>query len=153
MASSRDPMAAPASTAQNWVLRLFFVSGLSGILFEVLWTRIFTFLLGGTSHSVTAVITAFMLGLGLGSYLFGRIADRQAQPLRLYGVLELGVALSGLIAFYAFQHIESLYSALYAWAPQATIKWLVFLIAFCFVIVNLLIDLAYAWLDPRIRYH
>jgi peptide/nickel transport system permease protein len=30
---------------------------------------------------------------------------------------------------------------------------LVFLIAFCFVVVNLLIDLAYAWLDPRIRYH
>jgi spermidine synthase len=126
-------MAAPAPTAQHWVLRLFFVSGLSGILFEVLWTRIFTFLLGGTTHSVTAVITAFMLGLGLGSYLFGRISDRQAQPLRLYGVLELGVAFSGLIAFYAFRHIESLYSGLYAWAPQATIKWLVFLIAFVFV--------------------
>ncbi|WP_224366204.1 fused MFS/spermidine synthase [Hyalangium versicolor] len=128
-------MAAPASapTAQHWVLRLFFVSGLSGILFEVLWTRIFTYLLGGTTHSVTAVITAFMLGLGLGSYLFGRISDRQTQPLRLYGLLELGVAFSGLLAFYAFRHIESLYSALYAWAPQATIKWLVFFIAFVFV--------------------
>ena len=43
------------------------------------------------------------------------------------------MALSGLIAFYAFRHIESLYSALYAWAPHATIKWLVFLIAFAFV--------------------
>jgi spermidine synthase len=126
-------MATPAPTAQQWVLRLFFVSGLSGILFEVLWTRIFTYLLGGTTHSVTAVITAFMLGLGLGSYLFGRIADRHARPLRLYGLLELGVALSGLVAFYAFHHIESLYSTLYAWAPQATIKWLVFLIAFIFV--------------------
>lgn len=126
-------MASPAPTAQHWVLRLFFVSGLSGILFEVLWTRIFTYLLGGTTHSVTAVITAFMLGLGLGSYLFGRMADRHARPLRIYGLLELGVALSGLVAFYAFHRIESLYSALYAWAPQATIKWLVFLIAFVFV--------------------
>jgi peptide/nickel transport system permease protein len=33
------------------------------------------------------------------------------------------------------------------------VQALVFLIAFCFVVVNLLIDLAYAWLDPRIRYH
>jgi peptide/nickel transport system permease protein len=33
------------------------------------------------------------------------------------------------------------------------VQALVFLIAFCFVIVNLLIDLTYAWLDPRIRYH
>lgn len=126
-------MATPAPTAQHWVLRLFFVSGLSGILFEVLWTRIFTYLLGGTTHSVTAVITAFMLGLGLGSYLLGRTADRSTRPLRIYGLLELGVALSGLVAFYAFHHIESLYSVLYAWAPQATIKWLVFLIAFVFV--------------------
>jgi len=126
-------MASPAPTAQHWVLRLFFVSGLSGILFEVLWVRIFTYLLGGTTHSVTAVITAFMLGLGLGSYLFGRMADHHARPLRIYGLLELGVALSGLVAFYAFHHIESLYSTLYAWAPQATIKWLVFLIAFVFV--------------------
>ncbi|WP_224243803.1 fused MFS/spermidine synthase [Hyalangium gracile] len=126
-------MAAPVPTAQHWVLRLFFVSGLSGILFEVLWTRIFTYLLGGTSHSVTAVITAFMLGMGLGAYLFGRLADRQTRPLRTYGLLELGVVFSGLIAFYAFRHIEALYSALYAWAPQATVKWLVFLIAFVFV--------------------
>jgi spermidine synthase len=129
-------MAAPAPTAQHWVLRLFFVSGLSGILFEVLWTRIFTFLLGGTTHSVTAVITAFMLGLGLGSYFFGRLADRQLRPLRLYGLLELGVAISGLLAFYGFRHIEALYSALYAWAPQATIKWLVFFIAFVFVSIT-----------------
>jgi peptide/nickel transport system permease protein len=33
------------------------------------------------------------------------------------------------------------------------VQALVFLIAFCFVVVNLLIDLTYAWLDPRIRYH
>jgi peptide/nickel transport system permease protein len=33
------------------------------------------------------------------------------------------------------------------------VQALVFLIALCFVIVNLLIDLTYAWLDPRIRYH
>jgi peptide/nickel transport system permease protein len=32
------------------------------------------------------------------------------------------------------------------------VQALVFLIAFCFVVVNLLIDLTYAWLDPRIRY-
>jgi peptide/nickel transport system permease protein len=33
------------------------------------------------------------------------------------------------------------------------VQALVFLIAFCFVVVNLLIDLTYAWFDPRIRYH
>ncbi|HEX6078888.1 MAG TPA: ABC transporter permease [Methylomirabilota bacterium] len=33
------------------------------------------------------------------------------------------------------------------------VQALVFLIALAFVVVNLLIDLTYAWLDPRIRYH
>jgi peptide/nickel transport system permease protein len=33
------------------------------------------------------------------------------------------------------------------------VQALVFLIALCFVVVNLLIDLTYAWFDPRIRYH
>jgi peptide/nickel transport system permease protein len=33
------------------------------------------------------------------------------------------------------------------------VQALVFLIALGFVVVNLLIDLTYAWLDPRIRYH
>ena len=33
------------------------------------------------------------------------------------------------------------------------VQALVFLIAFGFVIVNLLVDLTYAWFDPRIRYH
>ncbi|QRK04940.1 fused MFS/spermidine synthase [Archangium violaceum] len=125
---------APGPGIKPWVLRLFFLSGLSGILFEVLWTRIFTFLLGGTTQSVSAVITAFMFGMGVGSYVFGGLVDGRARrPLVLYGLLELGVALSGLVAFYAFQHIESLYAALYSWAPHATVKWLVFLIAFVFI--------------------
>jgi spermidine synthase len=126
----------PAPGLRPWVLRLFFLSGLSGILFEILWTRIFTFLLGGTTQSVSAVITAFMLGLGVGSAVFGRLVDgRVRRPLVLYGLLELGVALSGLAAFYGFQHIESLYAALYTRAPQATVKWLVFLIAFVFIAI------------------
>ncbi|OJT22927.1 hypothetical protein BO221_18680 [Archangium sp. Cb G35] len=129
-----DDASTPMPGLRPWVLRLFFLSGLSGILFQVLWTRIFTFLLGGTTQSVSAVITAFMLGLGVGSYLFGRLVDGPARrPLILYGVLELGVSLSGLAAFYAFQHTGALYEALYTRAPQATVKWLVFLIAFVFI--------------------
>jgi peptide/nickel transport system permease protein len=33
------------------------------------------------------------------------------------------------------------------------VQALVFLIALSFVVVNLVVDLAYAWFDPRIRYH
>jgi spermidine synthase len=118
------------------VFRLFFLSGLSGILFEVLWTRIFTFLLGSSIQSVSAVVTAFMLGLGLGSWIFGRVADRSAERLlRLYGTLELAVAASGLLALVCFEHLDGLYAAAFGSLQPLTVKWLVFGVAFVFISV------------------
>jgi spermidine synthase len=123
----------PGTKHLRAVLRLFFLSGLSGILFEVLWTRIFTFLLGSSIQSMSAVVTAFMLGLGLGSYLLGQIADRKTNSLRIYGTLELGVAASGLVALLLFQHLEGLYTLLYARLAASVVKWLVFAVAFVFI--------------------
>ncbi|KAF7961801.1 hypothetical protein AWV80_29005 [Cupriavidus sp. UYMU48A] len=42
-------------------------------------------------HAVTTAVSAFFAGLALGGWLFGRVADRHAQPLRLYAWLEIGV--------------------------------------------------------------
>jgi spermidine synthase len=44
---------------------------------------------GNTVFAVSTVLTAFMLGLALGSWLFGGIADKSRNPLRLYAVVEL----------------------------------------------------------------
>ncbi len=52
---------------------------------------------GHTVFAVSTVLTAFMAGLGLGSWVFGRIADRQARPLRLYRLLEIGVGVFCLL--------------------------------------------------------
>ena len=64
----------------------FFFSGTTGLIYEVLWTRILGLVFGPTVVAITTVLAAFMAGLGLGSYLFGGIADRNAHPLRLYGI-------------------------------------------------------------------
>jgi spermidine synthase len=117
------------------VLRLFFLSGLAGILFEVFWTRLFTFVLGSGTQSVAAVVTAFMLGLGLGSWLFGRVSPRIRNALRAYGLIELGVAASGLAAIHLFPAIEGMYGSLYAHWDYATTRWLAFGIAFAFITV------------------
>ncbi len=60
------------------------------------WTRAFGAVFGNTIFAVSTVLTAFMLGLALGSWLFGRIADRSTRPLMLYALLEL------IIGAYAF---------------------------------------------------
>lgn len=73
------------------VLSLFLVSGAAGLLYQVVWTRLLTLTFGCTVYAVSAVLTAFMGGLGLGSWALSRVADRTARPLRLYGLLEIGV--------------------------------------------------------------
>ena len=75
------------------VVACFFLSGATGLVYEVLWIRMLGLVFGHTVFAVTTVLTAFMAGLGLGSWAFGRLADRRARPLRLYGFLELGVGM------------------------------------------------------------
>lgn len=76
------------------VLLLFFISGACGLVYEVVWSRDFVLVLGGTTHAVSAVVAAFMGGLGFGSLIGGRAIDRSRRnPVVVYGFLEGGVAL------------------------------------------------------------
>jgi spermidine synthase len=76
----------------------FFLSGAAGLAYEVLWVRILGLSFGHTVYAVTTVLAAFMAGLALGSYFFGRLADRYYRPLRLYAYLELGIGFYCLAA-------------------------------------------------------
>ena len=61
----------------------FFLSGATGLVYEVLWIRMLGLIFGHTVFAVTTVLTAFMAGLALGSYLFGKLADRSRNTLLL----------------------------------------------------------------------
>jgi spermidine synthase len=80
------------------ILALFLFSGVSGLIYEVVWSRMFVLVLGSTVYAVSTVLGVFMGGLALGSWLFGRLADRPgASGLRLYGWLELGIGVYALV--------------------------------------------------------
>lgn len=74
----------------------FFCSGASSLLFQALWTRMLHHAFGATSLAMSTVLSAFMGGLGLGAYLFGRRAARLRSPLVAYALCELGVAACAL---------------------------------------------------------
>ncbi|MEW5945630.1 MAG: fused MFS/spermidine synthase [bacterium] len=78
------------------ILLCFFLSGLSGLVYEIVWVRQFTLIFGNTVYAVGAVLAAFMGGLGLGGFHFGRRIDRSGHPVLVYGVLESGVGLYAL---------------------------------------------------------
>ena len=77
---------------------LFFLSGATGLVYELLWVRVLYQSFGSTIQSVTTVVAAYMGGLGLGAWLFGRITDRSPRPAVLYGKLEIAIGVFGIIS-------------------------------------------------------
>lgn len=80
------------NTVRRWVLAAAVLSGASSLCFELLWVRQATLFIGHTTAAVSAVVAAFMGGLGLGALLSGRRADALKRPLRAYAALELAAA-------------------------------------------------------------
>jgi spermidine synthase len=78
-------------------LACFFLSGSTGLIYEILWTRFLGGVIGNTHFSITVVVAVFMGGLALGSFYGGRLADRTSNPLRLYGRLVLAVGITCLL--------------------------------------------------------
>ena len=77
---------------------IFILSGASGLIYEVIWMRQLTLIFGSTVFATSTVLTAFMAGLALGSYYFGRKIDEGTQsPLRLYALLEAGIGVFCLV--------------------------------------------------------
>src|SRR3954447_2564355 len=79
------------------VLACFFLSGASGLILELLWTRMLTLVFGSTTLAVSTVLTAFMGGLGLGSWLAGKLADRLREPVRAYAIAEAAIGAYALV--------------------------------------------------------
>ena len=102
---------------------LLFGSGVAGLIYQVLWVKQLSLVVGIEVYAVTTGISAFFAGLALGSFLFGRWADRSSRPLFLYALLEIGVAVLGFAATFAFAHAANPFDAmeqqagLFAWLP------------------------------------
>src|SRR6185503_8882543 len=71
---------------------LMFASGALALVYEILWLRRFTALFGATSPAVAATLAAVFLGFTMGSFVLGAAAARIRRPMRMYGLLEIGVA-------------------------------------------------------------
>jgi predicted membrane-bound spermidine synthase len=87
---------------------VFLLSGFAAILYQLVWQRSLFRLLGTSSESVTMVVTAFMLGLGLGSLAGGAVTVRTKWALPvIFGLVELGIGAFGLISMPLFAWIAS----------------------------------------------
>ncbi len=80
-----------------FILILFLCSGATALVYEVIWSKYLSLMLGSTVQAQTVVLAVFMGGLAIGNKIFGRFADRTRHPLEYYGRLEIAI---GLYAFF-----------------------------------------------------
>ena len=91
---------------------LLFCSGAAALVYQVLWIKQLSLIVGVEVYSIAVAVSAFFAGLALGGFLLGRWADRLDNPLRLYAILEGGVAVLGIVATLLLAHAAVLFAAM-----------------------------------------
>lgn len=92
------------------LLILFFLSGACGLIYEVLWVRMLGLIFGNTTYAVSTVLAAFMAGLALGSWWFGKLSDKRQNDLVFYGKLQAGIGIYCALTPLLFYLIQKIYS-------------------------------------------
>ena len=101
-----------ASWSKKVLYFLFFLSGICGLVYEVLWARYLGLFIGNTTYAHTIVLASFMLGLALGNLFFGKMADRDVNHLTCYAWLEISLGLFAIITPNIFLWQMPVFSAL-----------------------------------------
>jgi spermidine synthase len=105
----------PAVTARLLVIAcgLFFLSGAAGLAYEVIWFKRFVHVWGSSALAAGSVLASFLLGLGAGAAVLGRLADRSRRPLLWYGFAELGIGLLALLVIPGIVALQWIAAAAY----------------------------------------
>ena len=83
---------------ERLVAIIFFFSGLSALIYQVVWQRLLTIYYGVGPLSIALVVTVYMVGLGLGALLGGYASERLRHKIFVYCLLELGIGLFGIVS-------------------------------------------------------
>ena len=124
---------------QDWLLLVglfcFFFSGAAGLIYQVVWTRMLSQIFGNTTYAIATVLSAFMAGLAIGSYWFGKIADRGKNDFLLYGILEAGVGVYGFLVPWFFAGAQKVYGPIFSLNESHPFLFNLFLFFLSFVLL------------------
>jgi len=120
-------MQARARRATAIVPPLFFLSGATALLYQIVWTRLLALSLGSTTYATAVVLAVFMAGLGIGGEIGGRIASRLHRPLLVYGILEGVIGL--LCGVLPFTGIDGIALTAARWGGDSPVMALILRVA------------------------
>ncbi len=112
MTPPASPGTAPSARFLPLLLLLFFGSGCAALIYEVVWFQLLQLVIGSSALSLAVLLGTFMGGMCLGSLALGRFVSARTHPLRVYAVLEAGIALTALVVLIAVPVVGRAYLTL-----------------------------------------
>jgi spermidine synthase len=109
---TKEP-ARPAATSRYMpgLLLLFVGSGCAALIYEIVWFQLLSLIIGSSAVSMGVLLATFMGGMCAGALLLPRFVSAKEHPLRVYALLEVGIALFGLLALFGLPWVGGLYTA------------------------------------------
>ena len=104
-ASLRDRLADVFVAQPAWMLPLMLVSGATSFLYEVLWTRMLTHVIGGSIYAFATMLAAFLTGIALGGGLAGKVAENRERAAVAFAFAQLAV---GVLSIGVYAWMEPL---------------------------------------------
>ena len=90
------------------ILSVYGLSGFCALAYEVLWTRVLVFYVHSTTYAFTIMLSSFLLGIALGSLVFGRFIDKAKQHLSLLALIEVLIGLFAILSIWEFSKLNDL---------------------------------------------
>jgi spermidine synthase len=102
---------AERSADDRLLVAAFAVCGAVGMTFEIVWSRALVLVIGSSTYAYSAILTIFLLGIGLGGILFARL--RLQPSTGLFGLLQIGTGAAAFLMIPAFDSLPGLFFALF----------------------------------------
>ena len=98
---------------KNLLIIIFGLSGMAALTYEIIWIRPLSLVFGSTVYAVSTIISSFILGLAIGSWLAGRYSDRLQNPLKYFAIFQVAIGAYGLLLLPVFGVLPEVYIDVY----------------------------------------
>ncbi len=109
-----DNFAMRSERGGSWLpvlLALFVGSGAAALIYEIVWFQLLELVIGSSAISLGVLLATFMGGMSVGSLVVARVVGADRHPLRVYALIELGIAAFGLLVLFGMPAVGGLYTS------------------------------------------
>ncbi len=104
---ARNPVNYSGATG-TLALIVMSVSGFCALSYEVLWSRVLVFFFTSNTYAFSMMLIIFLAGISIGSFVFGKLADRSRDPLSMLGIMEVLIGIFGIMSVVMFARINAI---------------------------------------------